>query len=159
VNGASPVLVPSCTTAPSGETSTPGIRLAALARAFGVNGVLYPTCADHWNRVLVDIASRVQPKFGAACLVASPVLTSDGAPNCRVTQVNRDENDVVTRWGLSACDADRSVLPCWAVDAPSPVCSQGVMFRVCSDETCTAPPSGGSGGNVTYDISCQVACQ
>ena len=152
-----PALAASCMTALGGEMATPAIRLAAFADTFDANGIRYPTCANFLAGALGGVAERIHVKFGTSCLVRAPTLTSAGLPNCRVTEVNRDENDVVTRWDLSACDADRSILPCWTVDTTATYCLQGVPFRVCLDEACS-PPRAYGGGDVAFDISCQVAC-
>lgn len=159
VNEAAPAVTPSCTTASSGEMATPNIRLAALADLFGGNGILYPPCAEHLANAMVNIVDKLHVKLGSACIAAPPTLTANGLPNCRVTQINRDENDVVTQWDLSTCDADRSVLPCWTIDSAATLyCFRGVPFRICWDEGCSSPPWGNNSGSVQFDVSCQVAC-
>jgi hypothetical protein len=148
-----PIVEPSCTGA-SGETATPGVRLTALADDFGAGGVFLPACAPDLARVLTGVAQELHIKPPSWCLAGSPILTSAGSPNCLVTETRVDENGVETRWTLPWCDADRTVIPCWTLDAASVFCPQGERFRVCRDASCSSTTN----GRADVQVECQVDC-
>jgi len=156
-----PRLQASCTGA-GGEAATPSVRLKAWADAFTANGLSLPACveADVLSHVLVD-AARWSLEHPNECVAGAPLLTVSGTPDCLVTQTSIDEHGTEIRWALPACDADRTVVPCWKVAAgPQPQClwltREAQLFTVCRDPTCSRNGSLTPKGSV--EVRCQIAC-
>jgi len=153
-----PRLQPSCSGS-SGDSASPSVRLKAWADGFGPNGLFLPACVDDDKLVIALGAhlARVTSGYRAICIEGQPVSTEAGLPNCQVTQTSVEADGTQVEWQLPHCDADRTVLPCWKLDANSLQCLGGEpALTVCRDASCTDDPYAAPPGSVT--VRCQVGC-
>jgi hypothetical protein len=148
-----PVLGSSCAGA-DGETAMPGIRLKALADSFGANGVFLPSCANDLAIVTMLFGESIRLKQEPLCV--PPAVTEVSATNCHVTQTQLDENGVESRWEVPACDADRTVVPCWRLNVNAAACVKGSPLRICRDVSCAFDL--GADEALTMDVSCLARC-
>jgi len=154
---ASPVIEPSCTGA-SGEPALPALRLKSFADTFGPNGLFLPACAPatSFPNALTTMLTTLNIKE-PRCLSGTPTATDAGIPSCLVTATHVDENHVETRWRLSYCDADRSVLPCWQLGEVSSCSAGAPRLQICRDAACSGSSPLPESGHI--DVSCEVACR
>jgi len=154
--GDSPTLEASCSGA-SGETASPGVRLKSFADSFGPDGLFLPACAaaTDYSAALTISLQSIQVR-SPRCLPGIPATTAIGRPSCAVTETHLDENEVQTRWVLSYCDPDRTVLPCWSLDQQAPCTGGAPELKLCRDAVCSAGPLSPESGHI--DVECQTAC-
>ena len=154
---ASPVIEPSCMGA-SGEPALPALRLKSFADTFGPNGLFLPACAPatSFPNALTTMLTTLNIKE-PRCLSGTPTATDAGIPSCLVTATHVDENHVETRWRLSYCDADRSVLPCWQLGEVSSCSAGAPTLQICRDAACSGSSPLPESGHI--DVSCEVACR
>jgi hypothetical protein len=154
--GDSPALEPSCADT-NGAPAWPGVRLKSFADAFGPNGVFLPACAPatSFSQALTPLLET--PHLGSPrCLPAIPATSAAGTPICTVTETQVDENEVQTRWVLSYCDADRTVLPCWTIEEQAPCAGGAPELKICRDGACSSGSLARESGHI--DVDCPTMC-
>jgi len=154
--GDSPALEASCS-GTGGESALPAVRLKSFADTFGPNGLFLPACvpATTFSQALKNFLETIH--IGSSrCLTGIPASSAAGRPSCTVTETHTDENEVQTRWVLSSCDADRTVLPCWKLEQQATCPGGAPELTVCRDPACSSGPLSPESGHVA--IECQTAC-
>jgi hypothetical protein len=109
----------SCTDS-SGGLADPGVRLSALATAFGDQGRYFPLCAPSLAPALQTIAAGIGDALGPMC-IAGVVADADPAtpgvqPDCEVADLAPDAHGGHTQIPIPSCAASGGARPCWAFD-------------------------------------------
>jgi hypothetical protein len=153
-----PRLQPSCAGS-SGGPASPSVRLKAWADGFDANGIFLPSCVDT-GMLATAVAGQlgqITLALGSECISGVPVSTAAGLPNCLVVQTRIEEDGSQVRSELPHCDVDRTVVPCWKIDAKASQCLYvGPAFTVCRNVACTAEPALTPPGALA--VRCQIAC-
>src|SRR6185295_19170222 len=67
-----------------GEYADPSVRIQQWVEAFGSHGLLYPICADDFEKPLTGIATELSKLLGPQCVSGKVRMRPSGSPDCVV---------------------------------------------------------------------------
>jgi hypothetical protein len=149
-----PQVTPAC--APGSETILPilpGIRLAALAAAFGDQGQDLTLCASSVPHALQAIAGAIGKALGPTCidgvLADGDIATPGLQPDCQVADLATDAHGGHTLSPIPSCAASGGAAPCWTLADGTGVTCPGQHLVTVARAT---PPS----PDLLTRVSCSV---
>jgi hypothetical protein len=123
-----PQVAPSCA-ASSGVPALPGVRLAALAAAFGDEGQDLTACASSLTPALQAIAGAIGKALGPTCvegvLADADPGTAGVQPDCDVADLAPDAHGGHTQTPIPSCAAAAGAAPCWTIADGTPAACPG----------------------------------
>jgi hypothetical protein len=119
------------------------VRVKQWLDGFGTNGVLESICAPDFRPAMLRIAQVISRALGAQCVPTNIARKADGSFDCDVTQRTFSTSTPPTPIDMPvpACDAGRTVTPCWEFGQSTQCQGNTQLLTVCYEPQCMVKPT------------------